>query len=92
MHANDDQVQQLLDKINFKSVEINENQIDLIQKISEYGAPALNMLFEILHERQGKAEIGPIDGLIYETLRCSSDSHIQHLLDKYFTIDRKSVV
>lgn len=41
MHANDDQVQQLLDKINFKSVEINENQIDLIQKISEYGAPAL---------------------------------------------------
>ena len=86
MHANDDQVQQLLDKINFKSVEINENQIDLIQKISEYGAPALNMLFEILHERQGKAEIGPIDGLIYETLRCSSDSHIQHLLDKYFTM------
>ena len=85
MHPAENKIQQLIDRIDFQSIEISSSQVELIQEISQYGLPALSSLAHILHKRQLELLINPIDGLIYDKLISDPNSDIQELAQTYFS-------
>nr|YP_010336535.1 hypothetical protein MW557_pgp153 [Rhodospora sordida]UNJ14941.1 hypothetical protein [Rhodospora sordida] len=86
MHRIDIKLQTLLQQIDFRSIDITQKQIELIQEVSNSQPEGLNALVDILYEHRKDSLVFPLDGVIYEKLIHVPNPEIQEFLRVNFSL------